>query len=180
MKALQIPAPEIETPTLKALQIPAPEIETPTMKALQIPAPEIETPKLKVDVPLSVLAPTNFREIPTETLHTDTTKVPPIYLDRISIPDSVPSAPIEPVIQIPAPRLEMPSLNIPVNQSAQSARAGSPINVNTTLHVNTGGAPFDRAAAQSLEKSIEKKVTEIVLRDFRRGGAIRRTQEAAI
>jgi len=52
--------------------------------------------------------------------------------------------------------------------------------VNTTLHVNTGGAPFDRAAAQSLEKSIEKKVTEIVLRDFRRGGAIRRTQEAAI
>jgi len=176
-KVSPIEAPRWDVPEI---DVPAPEIETPTLKALQIPAPEIETPKLKVDVPLSVLAPTNFREIPTETLHTDTTKVPPIYLDRISIPDSVPSAPIEPVIQIPAPRLEMPSLNIPVNQSAQSARAGSPINVNTTLHVNTGGAPFDRAAAQSLEKSIEKKVTEIVLRDFRRGGAIRRTQEAAI
>jgi len=163
--------------TAKVSPIEAPRWDVPE---IDVPAPEIETPKLKVDVPLSVLAPTNFREIPTETLHTDTTKVPPIYLDRISIPDSVPSAPIEPVIQIPAPRLEMPSLNIPVNQSAQSARAGSPINVNTTLHVNTGGAPFDRAAAQSLEKSIEKKVTEIVLRDFRRGGAIRRTQEAAI
>jgi len=197
---IDIPAPEIETPTLKALQIPAPEIETPKLKVdvplsmlveapkwnvpeIDVPAPEIETPKLKVDVPLSMLAPANFRDIPTEPLRTDTTKVPPIDLNRVSIPDSVPSAPIEPIIQIPAPRLEMPSLTMPANTNGGGASFSAktaPVNVNTTLHVNTGGAPFDRAAAQSLEKSIEKKVTEIVLRDFRRGGAIRRTQEAAI
>ena len=130
-----------------------------------------------------MLAPANFRDIPTEPLRTDTTKVPPIDLNRVSIPDSVPSAPIEPIIQIPAPRLEMPSLTMPANTNGGGASFSAktaPVNVNTTLHVNTGGAPFDRAAAQSLEKSIEKKVTEIVLRDFRRGGAIRRTQEAAI
>jgi hypothetical protein len=74
----------------------------------------------------------------------------------------------------------MPSLTMPANTNGRFAAKAAPVNVNTTLNVNTGGAPFDRAAAQSLEQSIEKKVTETVLRDFRRGGAIRRTQEAAI
>lgn len=131
-------------------------------------------PMPKVDIGASDLPPVTGAKISTKKALW-ATPFPDIPTDNL--PRSVPSAPIAPIIQITAPRMEMPSLTMPANADAAKA---APVNVNTTLNVNTGGAPFDRAAAQSLEKSIERKVTETVLRDFRRGGAIRRTQEAAL
>ena len=137
-------------------------------------------PVPKVDIPVSNL-PTSFADIPSQSVAPGTGGVSAMSAQKTNWNMSALTEPEAPIIQIPAPRLEMPSLTAPTgaNGSPFSAKS-SPVNVNTTLNVNTGGAPFDRAAAKSLEQSIEKKVTETVLRDFRRGGAIRRTQEAAI